>query len=310
MINQKPTLVILAGGIGKRYGGLKQIDPIGPHGEIVIDYAVFDALRAGFGKVVFVIRREIEREFRSVIEPHLRGRVLIEYAYQDLSDLPENFQAPAGRAKPWGTAHAVWACRRLVNEPFGVINADDFYGRASYEHLARLLGAMDAALCSAAIVPFTLRNTLSENGPVSRGICRLDEEGRLLSVVERVKIESDGRGGAVFDEDGRRFPLSGDEPASLNFWGFTPPFFEELTRLFAEFLKLNAASPSAEFFIPTVVDILIREKGLKVSSAITGEQWRGVTYPADKPGLTAWVQELIQRGVYPENLWGKPENDR
>ena len=299
----KPTLVVLAAGMGSRYGGLKQIDPVGPHGEIVMDYSVFDAVRAGFGKVVFVIRRDIEEMFRASIEPHVRGRLPIGYAFQELTDLPPGFTVPEGRTKPWGTGQAVWACRHAVTEPFGIINADDFYGRSSFAHLAALLGTLDAGKCQACIVPFTLRNTLSENGTVSRGVCQFDAAGNLAGVTERVKIAQAGAGAAKFEENGQWFPLTGDEPVSMNMWGFTAPVFPEIGRLFTEFLQASGTSPKAEFGIPTVVDALVRGKGMKVPGRATAEQWFGVTYPEDKPTVTAGVQALITKGVYGENLW-------
>jgi hypothetical protein len=299
----KPTLVVLAAGMGSRYGGLKQIDPIGPNGEIVIDYSVFDAIRAGFGKVVFVIRHDIEEAFKATIEPHVKGKLPIEYAYQDLKDLPAGFSVPEGRTKPWGTGQAVWACRNVVKEPFGIINADDFYGRNSFENLAALLKSLDAKACQSCIVPFTLRNTLSENGTVSRGVCQFDKAGNLTSVVERTTIAKDGQGGAKFEEGGQWFPLTGEEPVSMNMWGFTAPVFPEIERLFTEFLKKSGTSPKAEFYIPTVVDTLIREKGMKVPGKATSAQWFGVTYPEDKPVVVAGVKELIGKGVYGANLW-------
>ena len=299
----KPTLVVLAAGMGSRYGGLKQIDPVGPNGEIVMDYSVFDAVRAGFGKVVFVIRRDIEEAFKGSIEPRVRGRLPIEYAFQELTDLPAGFSVPEGRTKPWGTGHAVWACRHAVREPFGIINADDFYGRSSFAHLASLLGTLDAGKCQACIVPFTLRNTLSENGTVSRGVCRFDAAGNLAGVTERTKIAKMAGGAAQFEEDGKWFPLTGDEPVSMNMWGFTAPVFPEIERLFTEFLKSSGTSPKAEFGIPTVVDALVRGRGLQVPGRATAEQWFGVTYPEDKPAVVAGVKALVAKGVYGENLW-------
>ena len=304
-MSTKPTLVILAAGMGSRYGGLKQIDPVGPHGEIVMDYSVFDAVRAGFGKVVFVIRRDIEEAFKASIEPRVRGRLPLAYAYQELTDLPAGFSVPAGRTKPWGTGQAVWACRNVVQEPFGIINADDFYGRSSFAHLAALLGTLDAGQCQACIVPFTLRNTLSENGTVSRGVCQLDAAGNLAGVVERTKIAKVGAAAAQFEEHGQWFPLTGDEPVSMNMWGFTAPVFPEIERLFAEFLQASGTSPQAEFYIPTVVDALVRGKGMTVPGRATAEQWFGVTYPEDKPTVTAGVKALIGKGVYGDNLWAK-----
>ena len=298
----KPTLVVLAAGIGSRYGGLKQIEPVGPSGEIVIDYSVFDAIGAGFGKLLFVIRREIEKAFQAAIEPHFAGRISIEYAYQELSDLPTGFTPPSGRTKPWGTGHAVYACRHVCREPFAVINADDFYGRASFQRLAdnlRQLSARDHRYC---LVAFTLRNTLSDHGPVSRGICQAGEDHGLLNIVEHHKVEQTGARVQGL-RDGTIVTLTGEEPVSMNLWGFTPTLFEHLDREFCAFLPTAKDNPRVEFQLPTVVDLLIQRGQAKVEVLRSQERWLGVTYPEDKTHVIAGIQKLIDAGVYPPKLW-------
>jgi NDP-sugar pyrophosphorylase family protein len=298
----KPTLVVMAAGIGSRYGGLKQIDPIGPSGEIVIDYSVFDAIRAGFGKAVFIIRREIETAFKAISETHFRGRIPVDYAFQEIDDLPAGFRRPADRQKPWGTGHAILRCRDLVREPFAVINADDFYGRASFRVLAERLARQDASKAEYHLVGFVLRNTLSEHGSVARAICRSDARDRLTAIVERLKIEKDGRG-ARFLEGETWTPLTGDELCSMNMFGFTPALFPQLERGFAAFLQASIAQPKAEYLIPTVVGDLIRAGEASVEVLTSNEKWYGVTYPQDKPAVVAGVRALIERGEYPAKLW-------
>ena len=299
----KPTLVVLAAGIGSRYGGLKQIDPVGPSGEIVIDYSVFDAIRSGFGRVVFVIRREIEADFRAKIGSHLEGRIAVDYVHQDLGDLPGGFAVPADRQKPWGTGHAIRSCRAAVREPFAVINADDFYGAKSYRALGDFLGGLAASEARYAMVGFRLRNTLSEHGHVARGICSADAGGFLQGVVERTKIEQAPGGARFATADGGWAPLTGDEIASMNMWGFTPTIFEHLEREFRGFLGRSGSDPKAEFFIPTVVDTLIRGRQATVRVLETPEIWFGVTYPADKPVVVDGIRARIAAGIYPERLW-------
>ena len=298
----KPTLVVLAAGIGSRYGGLKQIDPVGRHGEIVLDYSVYDAIRAGFGKIVFVIRREIEKPFKEVIEPHFAGRIALAYAFQDLTDLPAGFTAPVNRAKPWGTAHALYACRDAVREPFGVINADDFYGRTSYRILAEKLKQVGGQPNRYCLVAFTLRNTLSDHGTVSRGVCEVDANGLLTKVVERRKIERQGAT-ARYSENDRWFNLSGDEDVSMNMWGFTPSFFGPLGHGLEQFLSASIQNPAAEYQLPTAVDALIHNTAATVEVLRTSERWLGVTYPEDKQVVVAGLRELVKAGVYPEKLW-------
>ena len=299
----KPTLVVLAAGIGSRYGGLKQIDPIGPAGEIVIDYSIFDAIRAGFGKIVFVIRRDIEEAFRAKIEPNVKGRVAIDYVFQDMTaELPAGFQIPAERKKPWGTTHATLVARNAVKEPFGVVNADDFYGRQSYELLADFLRRVDVKKPNYALIGFTLRNTLSEHGTVSRGVAQVDANGFLKTVVERVKIEKTGNT-ARFLEGETWHPLTADEPVSMNMWGFTPTLFAQAEETFRAFIAKDGTQPKAECLLPTAVDKLVQRGAATVKVLTSKEAWLGVTYPEDKPAVAAGVKKLIDAGLYPAPLW-------
>jgi len=300
----KPTLVVLAAGIGNRYGGLKQIDPVGPSGEIIIDYSIYDAIRAGFGRVVFVIRPEIEDDFRSTIANHFEGRIETAYAYQELSAVPAGFSVPAERKKPWGTGHAILTAKDVVAQPFAVINADDFYGASSYQVLAQYLAKLDTTSAAYCLVGFILRNTLSDHGDVARGVCDVNPDGTLKTVVERTKIEKQGDGARYATEDGGWVALRGDERVSMNMWGFTPSLFEPLEQLFREFLEQRGADLKAEYFIPTVVDRLIRDGSATATVLESDERWFGVTYPQDKPVVVENVRRLIGQGVYPESLWG------
>ncbi|MBN1672905.1 MAG: nucleotidyltransferase [Kiritimatiellae bacterium] len=299
----KPALVVLAAGIGNRYGGLKQIDPVGPSGEIIMDYSIYDAIRAGFGRVVFVIRREIEADFKATIGDHFEGRIETAYVHQELDNVPAGFGLPPNRKKPWGTGHAILMCKDAVKAPFAVINADDFYGPSSYTVLCRYLEGLSAADGRYCLVGFVLRNTLSEHGDVARGICEVGPDGVLKTVVERTKIVKDGDGARFAGPDGQWTPLTGDERASMNMWGFAPSLFEPLERQFEEFLRTRGADLKAEFFIPTVVDRLVQEKRATVKVLETDERWFGVTYAQDKPVVVDSVRTLIDAGVYPERLW-------
>jgi len=298
----KPALVVMAAGMGSRYGGLKQIDPVGPHGEIVLDYSVFDALRAGFGRVIFVIREQIAEAFRATVEPHFRGRVDFAYAFQELDKLPAGFRVPPGRAKPWGTGHAILMCRDLVKEPFAVINADDFYGRRSFATLAEELRRTDPATSDFSLVGFVLRNTLSDHGTVARALCERDAAGYLTRIVERLKIAKTPAGARALDE-GAEQDLTADELVSMNMFGFTPALFEQLDRRFRDFLPGALDRPKAEFLIPTVVGELIAAGAARMKVLSSNEQWYGVTYTEDKPAVVAGIRGLIARGEYPERLW-------
>ena len=298
------TLVVLAAGIGSRYGGLKQIEAVGPSGAIVIEYSVYDAIRAGFGKVVCVIRRDIEKDFRALISARFERHIPVEYVFQDMDDLPDGFSLPADRRKPWGTGHAVLACRDMVLEPFAVINADDFYGRCSYEALGGFLSGVRPESNDFGMVGFTLRNTLSEHGHVARGVCEVDSRGLLKGVVERTNIERTGTGARYADQDGVWKELSGNEVVSMNMWGFTPAIFGQLRREFPSFLDAHAGNPKAEFFLPTVVDGLVAAGKATVKVLSTPESWFGVTYPQDKAVVVEGIRSLVEKGMYPAKLWG------
>jgi UTP-glucose-1-phosphate uridylyltransferase len=296
----KPTLLVLAAGIGSRYGGLKQIDPIGPGGETIIDYSVFDALRAGFGKLVFVIRRDIEEQFKQLIGSRFERRVAVEYVLQELDKLPSGFSVPPNRRKPWGTAHAVLMGADVIRESFAAINGDDFYGMNSFQLLSRHLasGSPDYAM-----VGFVLKNTLSEFGSVARGVCQTTADDYLQSVVELTRIERDGDAAKYTDASGQVHPLTGDEVVSLNLWGFSPGIFEHLRRELVSFLNQRGQDEKAEFFIPTVVNTLVDSGQARLRVLRTPDSWFGVTYREDRPRVIQSVRQLIQRGDYPERLW-------
>ncbi|NLE66897.1 MAG: nucleotidyltransferase [Lentisphaerae bacterium] len=299
----KPTLVVMAAGVGSRYGGLKQIDPVGPSGEIIIDYSVYDAILAGFGKVVFIIRRDIEQDFKSAIGSHFEGRIPVEYVFQELNKLPAGFQPPADRTKPWGTGHAILCCKDKVKEPFAVINADDFYGQESYAIISRHLSELSASSTDYCMVGYAIRNTLSDHGSVTRGICELDSRGNLKSVVERFKIEKTAAGARFADERGVWQPLTGDEIASMNMFGFSPAVFRELERMFPEFLSANMRNLKSEFLLPSLADRMIKDGLCALKVLRTSERWFGVTYKEDKPEVIANVRKLVDAGKYPRKLW-------
>ncbi len=298
------TLVVLAAGIGSRYGGLKQIEAVGPNGAIVIEYSVYDAIRAGFDRVVCVIRRDIETDFRALVSARFEKHIPVDYVFQDMTDLPAGFALPADRKKPWGTGHAVLACRDVVKSPFAVINADDFYGRRSYEALGTFLKGVKPDSGNYSMVGFTLRNTLSEHGHVARGVCEVDGQGLMKRVVERTNIEKTETGARFAEANGGWTALTGDEVVSMNMWGLTPSLFPHLQREFPIFLEKNAANPKAEFFLPTVVDGLVGEGKASVKVLSTPEHWFGVTYPQDKAVVVEGIRKLVDKGVYPEKLWG------
>ncbi|RKX47548.1 MAG: nucleotidyltransferase [Verrucomicrobia bacterium] len=299
----KPTLVIMAAGIGSRYGGLKQIDPVGPSGEIVLDYSVYDAIRAGFGKVVFIIRSDIEADFKEAIGRKLEGKVEIEYVFQTLDPIPGQFSVPEGRTKPWGTGQAVLAARPVVNEPFAVINADDFYGRETFEVLAGQLTAMDAGSADCCMVGFYIKNTLSPHGSVARGFCDA-KNGKLDTVVERFEIERKEDGVIRYVEEGELREMADDDLVSMNAWGFTSQLFGFLDRGFADFLLRAGAELKSEYLLPELIDGMIKSGETAVDVLPTHEKWMGVTYPQDKPQVMAGIRKLVTEGYYPENLWG------
>jgi NDP-sugar pyrophosphorylase family protein len=297
----KPTLVVMAAGMGSRYGGIKQIDPVGPGGEALLDYSVYDALRAGFGDVVFIIRKAIAEDFRAFCKGRFSG-VSYQCVYQELEDLPPGFSVPPGREKPWGTTHAVLRVRDRVKGPFAVINADDFYGRDSYQVLARFLTEKRANPLEFALVGYRLKNTLSEHGSVSRGICKVDSENYLVSVEEYVKIERNGSR-IVSTEPSQPGEFTGEELASMNMFGFTPALFPLLEREFIRFLQENGKDLKAECYIPRVVGTLIQKGEIRVRVLNSISPWFGITYQADKPTVMERIRDLIRQGEYPARLW-------
>ncbi|MBL7111872.1 MAG: nucleotidyltransferase [Bacteroidales bacterium] len=299
----KPTLLILAAGIGSRYGGMKQIDQVGPSGEAIIDYSIYDAIRAGFGRIVFVIRKNIEQDFIDFFGEKLKGRIPFEFAYQELDMVPEGFTVPEERKKPWGTAHAVWVAREVINEPFVVINADDFYGRGSYQSVANYLSDRSTGPENHCMVGFQIKHTLSDFGTVSRGICEVDDQDFLKAVEERTEIGKSDSGIYFKDETGADQPMTGEEMVSMNIWGFSPAIFPLLEEHFVQFIHKNIDQPKAEIFIPTVINDMVKSNlgSLKVLPAI--DQWFGVTYKEDKPMAIGNIRKQVDLGIYPENLW-------
>jgi len=297
----KPTLVILAAGMGSRYGGLKQLDELGPNGEAIIDYSLYDAIRAGFGKVVFIIRTDFAEEFKARFEPKLKGRIQTEYVYQSLDKIPAGFTFNPAREKPWGTAHAVMMASGVVNEPMAVINADDFYGRESYQVMADFLASsVDPAEYS--MIGYRVANTLSPFGTVSRGVCMTDENGNLTSVVERTKIQRDPDGIHYYEPEGR-FPLAENTPVSMNFWGLKPNVFEYLNDGFGRFLEEKGQELKSEYFIPLLINENILSGKISTKVLACDAPWFGVTYREDKPDAQAQILSLIESGVYPRKLW-------
>ncbi len=298
----KPVLLILAAGIGSRYGGVKQMDTIGPSGESIIDYSVFDAIKAGFGKVVFVLNPKIKDAFKEVYEPRLKGKIETEYVLQEIDNIPDGVTFNPERIKPWGTGHAVLMAKDVINEPFAVINADDFYGRQAFEVLARFLEKRNNSDTEYAMVGYQIKNTLSENGSVSRGICTV-KNGLLDDVVERTSIIRKN-GKIVYQEEGNEFPLDENSLVSMNFWGFTPAYFEQSEKMFVDFIKENAGKLKAEFYIPFVVNKLIKSGEATVKVLESHDRWFGVTYKEDKAITVENVKQLIDKGIYPADLWG------
>ncbi len=299
----KPTLFILAAGMGSRYGGLKQLDGLGPSGETIMDYSVYDALRAGFGKIVFVIRHDFEQEFRDKVISRYEGHVPVEVVFQDIDNIPEGFTRNPERTKPWGTNHAVLMGKDVIKEPFGVINADDYYGPESFKILADFLRSVEGKKGEYCMVGFRIENTLSENGGVSRGLCEVSPEGELTGVTECHGIQrKDGHLIQVL-ADGTEVEFPEGANVSMNMWGFTPDYFDYSEREFIEFLKKNASELKAEFYIPTVVNNLIKsgEAVLKVKE--TPSKWFGVTYAADRPATVAQFRKLVDDGIYPVKLF-------
>jgi dTDP-glucose pyrophosphorylase len=299
------TLLILAAGMGSRYGGMKQVDPFGPSGETITDYSIYDAIRAGFDRFVFVISPRMEDEFRTEYVKKFPAELRVEYVIQSIDQLPGGYTVPSDRIKPWGTAHAVLMAKDLIREPFAVINADDFYGRSSYQimhdFLVRTSEEVPGQYC---MVGYELRKTISEHGSVARGVCQVNEHGFLKGMVERTRIFiQDGK--IVFeDEEGVNHPLDPMDTVSMNLFGFTPDFFGHISENFNHFLQKNIDNPKAELYIPYVVDNLIKEGEARMSVLQTSESWFGVTYQEDKPKVLKAIRELVDQGLYPESLWG------
>jgi hypothetical protein len=295
-----PTLLVLAAGMGNRYGGLKQIEPVGPVGETIVEYSIYDAIRAGFGKVVFVIRKDIEHQFREAVGTRLEKHIAVEHVFQELDKVPSGFSVPVGRIKPWGTAHAILMAADAIDEPFAVINADDFYGAEGYRVLSQHLqtGAMDYAM-----VGFVLRNTLSHFGPVSRGICQVSGDGFLQSIGELENIECNGLHARNIDIGGKTTRLSGDEMVSMNMWGFTPEIFEQLGKHFKKFLEQDTLNAQSESYLPVTVNELISTGQARVKVLRTDGAWSGITYRGDRPRVVETISRLIDRGDYPQRLW-------
>jgi hypothetical protein len=298
----------MAAGMGSRYGGLKQIEPVGPSGEAIIDYSIYDALRAGFGKLVFILRKEIEQAFRETVGARFEQRIAVEYVFQELDKIPAPFTVPAGRTKPWGTTHAILMAADAIREPFAAINADDFYGAESYRLLAQHLqpgpaAKVDDYALDYCMIGFILRNTLSEFGSVARGICRVDRDDFLEGVVELTSIERNDGIIRNTDAEGRITPLTGEEPVSMNMWGFTPRIFPQLRERFESFLRANAGDLKRECYIPSTVNELVAASQARVKVLRTRDSWFGVTYREDHPRVVENIRGLIRAGAYPERLW-------
>lgn len=298
----KPTLFVLAAGMGSRYGGLKQLDGVGTSGETIMDYSVFDAMRAGFGKVVFVIRKDFEDDFRNIVLSKYQDKIPCEICFQSIDKLPAGFTPNPDRTKPWGTNHAVLMGKELIHEPFAVINADDFYGKESFQVLADFLTSVEGKHGQWCMVGYRVQNTLSENGSVSRGVCSTDKNGYLTDVVERTKIEEVGKK-VIYTENGVDTELPLNTPVSMNMWGFTPEYFEMAEQGFIQFLKTNEKELKAEYYIPTMVNNAIIEGKATCKVLDTPSKWFGVTYAEDRPQVVMKINELVHKGIYPTKLF-------
>ncbi len=304
---KKPVLIIMAAGMGSRYGGLKQIDPVDQDGHIIMDFSIYDAVKAGFEKVIFIIKKENEKDFKETIGNRMEQRIKVEYAFQEMENLPEGFQVPEGRGKPWGTAHAVLSCLSVVDGPFAVINADDYYGQQAFQMIYDYLASHeDTDRYQYTMVGYLLENTLTENGHVARGVCGTNADGKLTEITERVRIEKRADGPAYTEDDGATWtPLAGDTVVSMNMWGFTNSMLPEIRDRFAAFLSENLSKNplKCEYFLPFVVDELIREDKAEVTVLKSKDRWYGVTYREDKPVVVAAIQSLKDQGLYPQKLW-------
>lgn len=295
----KPTLLVLAAGMGSRYGGLKQMDGVGPNGEIIMDYSINDAIRAGFGKVVFVIRHSFEQEFKAKINAaHFGNRIEVEYVFQELDYLPEGFSVPEGREKPWGTNHAILMAKEVIHEPFAIINADDFYGRDAFQVMGDHLRTLEGTKGQYCMVGYRLENTLSENGTVSRGVCNVDADGLLAGMTERTSIGRTANGIEYKDADGSMHPLNAGDTVSMNLFGFTPDYFVESEKLFVEWLREHGSEMKSEYYIPFAVNTFINSGYATMRVLNTTAQWFGVTYKEDRPMVVARLKALHEQGEY------------
>lgn len=297
----QPTLLILAAGMASRYGSMKQMEGFGPSGETIMDYSIYDAIRAGFGKVVFIIRKDFADNFKAVFEPKLKGRIEIDYVYQQLDSLTNGYEIPAGRTKPWGTAHAILCAKDAIKEPFAVINADDFYGRDAFEKAYSFL-TTECSPSQQSIIGYELAKTLSANGTVSRGVCEVDAEQNLVSISERTKIYAEGEK-IVYEDAAGKHEVPYNSSVSMNFWCFDPSIFTMTEKMFATFLQEHGQEEKSEFFIPIVADKYIKQGSGVVKVIPTSSQWFGVTYKEDAPGVQKSVDDLVAAGEYPSSLW-------
>lgn len=298
----KPTLLILAAGMGSRYGGIKQLDQFGPDGETIIDYSLYDAINSGFGKVVFIIREEIKEDVVKLFAPKLEGKIEFDFAIQSIQSYVPEELGTIERTKPWGTGHAMLCAKEYTSTPFAIINADDYYGKEAFETMAKFLSSDADNTTQHALVGYEIAKTLSENGTVSRGVCVVDDNEFLLSVTERTKIYKEGDQ-IVFDENGLKEPLAATTPVSMNFWGFKPSIFPIVEEMFTQYAKDNVNSPKAEFYIPTIVSHVIQQNLGSCKMFRSSSDWFGVTYPEDKPTVQAEFKKLHARQVYPDGLW-------
>ncbi|HUT87599.1 MAG TPA: sugar phosphate nucleotidyltransferase [Candidatus Heimdallarchaeota archaeon] len=306
-MSRQPTLIVLAAGIGRRYGGLKQIEPIGPNGEILLDYSVYDALDAGFETLVFVIRRDIEAAFRQKVGRTIERHCNTRYAYQEVESIPEGFGVPRNRQKPWGTAHAVLICRDMIDAPFGVINADDFYGRSSFRQLAEFLEDLEEEEIRGCIIGYPVENTLTDHGSVARGVCAVNSDGSLVRIDERTNVQRFEKTVKASDDGEHWLDIPLGTLVSMNMWGFSPTLFAELEERFRQFLGGdNQTLETAEYLLPEVVGDLVQEGRAHITVIPTSERWVGVTHPEDRASVQQEIRDLIARGIYPENLWASP----
>ena len=299
-MNSKPTLLVLAAGMGSRYGGLKQLDAFGPNGETIIDYSIYDAIAAGFGKIVFIIREHFKEEFSKVFDQKYSDKISVSYVAQELHDLPVDYQVPEERKKPWGTGHAVWVARKEIDGPFAVINGDDYYGKNAFKDMVRFFNQDQQNYC---VMGYYLKNTLSDHGTVNRGVCYADHDHNLTQVVECTKIRRREDGMIAYPAEGGESFLADDTLVSMNLWGFRPSYFVHAGKLIGNFLFEKGGEEKSELYIPDIIDHMINENTVKVKVLETDSDWFGVTYQEDKPVVVNKINDLIKRKVYPKNLW-------